>query len=579
MESCLTLPVPGRFTHSPLNAEEVRLLRFLHGDYLRCELIHTDLDHAPRYAALSYTWGDGTNVSHRLTNFSLNGQTLQIGENLCKALAIIGKEIRERAIYLWVDAVCINQNDLLERNSHLFRMPTIYSKAVVVAIWLGEESEDTPRAVEEINNLTNHLTDVVARASTVGLPTDDTSHISPGDPICSAAAGSQAIWNILNRPWFSRAWIAQEVTWTQERKFWCGLSWIKWEHLAAASEVAHKLSDFAVTKLDPFAILDKITKWRKENINTRRQFLNLLGELRTYDCTDPRDKIYAIAGLASDLNLRQLGPNYALSVERVYIDFAATSLLSAPPGHELDILGYVIRGSPDIEILKHIPDTLPSWVPDWRTKLSIYPFYKYRINIQNDEIQGPVYLASRETKFTGFIDEFSHLHVRGFVISSIAFLSSPSFVSETSKREPYELLAQSWVPLNYTSLHTSSTTVEQEFLQTIIANTIEGSETVSPIRQPDFDWNACGIVDAMRKATYGRRFMRTRDGYMGLVPAAARVGDVSCIFFGGQVLYVMRERERCPGTWEFLGECYVDHMMDGRVYEQYKGQVQEFIIT
>jgi hypothetical protein len=225
------LPVPGLFTHSPLNAGEVRLLQFLHGDYLRCELIHANLDRAPDYAALSYTWGDGTNVPHRLTNLSLNGLTLQIGENLCRALAIIGKEIRERAIYLWVDAVCINQNDLLERNSHLFLMPTIYSKAVVVTIWLGEESEDAPQAMEEIVNLVNHL-DVLARANAVGLRTDDTSHISPHDPICLAAAGSQTIWNILNKPWFSRVWIAQEVTWTQERKFFCGRSYFKWEHVS-----------------------------------------------------------------------------------------------------------------------------------------------------------------------------------------------------------------------------------------------------------------------------------------------------------------------------------------------------------
>jgi hypothetical protein len=351
------------------------------------------------------------------------------------------------------------------------------------------------------------------------------------------------------------------------------------EQLAATSKVAHKFAHFPVPKLDPFAILDKITEWRKENINTRRQLLNLLGELRVYDCTDPRDKIYAVAGLASDFNLRQLRPNYSISVHGIYIDFAATSLLGAPPGHELEILGYVIRGSPDDEILKDIPDTLPSWVPDWRTKLRIYPFSKYQINIQTDEIQGPVYHASRDTKFIGDIINSHHLRVRGFVISSIGFLSSPSFVSETSKREPYEHLTKSWIPQNHTSLHNSSTTVEQEFLQTIIANTIGGSEAISPIRPAGFDWNASGIVEAMRKATYGRRFMRTRDGYMGLVPAAARVGDEICVFFGGQVLYVMRERNRCPGAWEFIGECYVDSMMDGRAYEPNIKRSRGFLIT
>jgi hypothetical protein len=545
-----------------------------------------------QYVALSYTWDDGTNESQNFQHLALNGTALAlpIRENLWRAIRVVGGEIMQKDMYLWVDAVCVNQDDFSERNSQLLLMPDIYLGAIFVAIWLGEESEDTPGAKQQITDLANHLVNLdLTLGSTARLSIGDryasaASHISPDDGICSDAAKSQAIWDILNRPWFSRAGIAQEVTGAQERRFYYGDGWIPWEVLALNSEVAHKLAHFDATKTkpNPFTILDKITKWRKGNIKTRRHLLDLLGELRVYDCTDPRDKIYAIAGLASDLKLGyepgDIIPNYAISVERVYIDFAATSLLSAPQGHELDILGHVIRGSPDDENLKHITETLPSWVPDWRTKLSIYPFSKYQINIQTDEIQGPVYHASKDTKFTGSIISGHHLRVRGFVISSIGFLSSPSFVSETSKREPYERLAKSWMAQNHTPLYNSSTTFEQKFLQTIIANAMDGSEAISHIRPPDFDWNASGIVEAMRKATYGRRFMQTTDWHMGLVPAAARVGDEICVFFGGQVLYVMRERKR-SGAWEFIGECYVDHMMDGRAYQNNIERARDFIIT
>ena len=73
--------------------------------------------------------------------------------------------------------------------------------------------------------------------------------------------------------------------------------------------------------------------------------------------------------------------------------------------------------------------------------------------------------------------------------------------------------------------------------------------------------------------------MWTEAGKMGLAPAAARVGDRICIFFGGQLLYVLREREEIK--WEFVGECYVHGLMDGECLDgdhEYRERVQEFVL-
>ncbi len=118
-----------------------------------------------------------------------------------------------------------------------------------------------------------------------------------------------------------------------------------------------------------------------------------------------------------------------------------------------------------------------------------------------------------------------------------------------------------------------------------------------PIRPHSFDWNAIGIerltldnqdlsvyasdvIEGMRKATYGRRFMWTEGGKMGLAPAAAKVGDKICLFFGGQVLYVSRERGE--ERWEFVGECYVHGLMDGEglvAGPERIERIQEFVLT
>ncbi|OCL11408.1 hypothetical protein AOQ84DRAFT_269871, partial [Glonium stellatum] len=59
-----------------------------------------------------------------------------------------------------------------------------------------------------------------------------------------------------------------------------------------------------------------------------------------------------------------------------------------------------------------------------------------------------------------------------------------------------------------------------------------------------------------------RRVLYTKMGYMGIGPAACEIGDIVCVLFGGQVLYVLRPRNN--GKYEFVGECYIHGLMDGQ---------------
>ena len=85
---------------------------------------------------------------------------------------------------------------------------------------------------------------------------------------------------------------------------------------------------------------------------------------------------------------------------------------------------------------------------------------------------------------------------------------------------------------------------------------------------------------AASTATFGRRLCSTEYGRIGLVPRAARVGDKIAVFFGGQVLYVVRpvaaaaaavtcgHHQQPMQTFEFVGECYIDGMMDGEAVSE-----------
>ena len=125
------------------NLRETRLISLKPGkwdDPICCHLDVVSLGEKPEFEALSYTWGEkqATNVRSRMR---LNGQDFAIALNLETALRHLRSEANARV--LWVDAICINQGDIEERNEQVSMMRDIYSSSQRVLIWLG--TVDEPR--------------------------------------------------------------------------------------------------------------------------------------------------------------------------------------------------------------------------------------------------------------------------------------------------------------------------------------------------------------------------------------------------------------------------------------------------
>jgi hypothetical protein len=128
-----------------LGKHEIRLLELLpspdfHSE-IHCRIFHSSLDNHPPYEALSYVWGD----SKATTSIQAHGRPHQVTTNLELALRYL--QLPEERRVLWIDAICISQQDILEKNDQVALMRGINLGAEKVVDWLGEE-EDAAIAVK-----------------------------------------------------------------------------------------------------------------------------------------------------------------------------------------------------------------------------------------------------------------------------------------------------------------------------------------------------------------------------------------------------------------------------------------------
>ncbi|TVY84439.1 Heterokaryon incompatibility protein 6 OR allele [Lachnellula suecica] len=139
------------YQYSPLpNTNTIRLIYLECGqsdESLRCQLKTATLGRLPPYEAISYTW-DKPIFSHVLF---VEGKSLAITESLFGPLQRVRPKSLARtsfkfSVFLWADAVCINQKDVDERSQQVQLMRKIYENATRVVAWLGPSTDDTPRA-------------------------------------------------------------------------------------------------------------------------------------------------------------------------------------------------------------------------------------------------------------------------------------------------------------------------------------------------------------------------------------------------------------------------------------------------
>jgi hypothetical protein len=586
-----------QFTYETLQSSRtIRLIKFLPGLNPTCQIVTVEVEKAPPYVALSYTWGSKDTPRFILAN----GAEICITANLAEAIDAICPFARDRNMMFWADSICINQADIQERNRQVRLMNTIYRSAEIVAIWLGPAEDESDLAFEKMKAWKARFDQL--KEDCGGSEELAVTSISSDDPLFFGPPGSEqrrtseAIRRICRRPWWRRAWIVQEGTIASPVRtiLFCGSLHVAWTYLRAALKITHDVTRYQSSSMnidfyDGMAIrLDGFRQYREQGSNVL--LLDVLRLIRGYDCEDPRDKLYAALGMAMDVNENDIIPDYAKDLSAVYSDIV-DFCISKQNGYSLDFLGDAWGSARGTAFEHQNVSTIPSWVPDWTFQGYMVPLEK-DLNSHAYGLRKNAYNATKMSNGNCYVDG-AHLRLQGSVLDHVTRVST---MCEWNLASGGLNAERSWIPKNADNPYFTGETLMEAFNHTIMTDigwqqNESGSELFS--RGVAMDWDIVEqdrneltaserqiqseMLINMKERTFGRRFFETSRGFIGLGPAAAQVGDQVYLLLGGQVLYVLRDHG--DGHSEFIGECYVHGMMDGQACEDESFSIRDIVLV
>lgn len=240
--------------------QSIRLVQVLPGLYkgfVQCHIRHSTIEDS--YTCLSYEWGSDEQTNPIL----INDRLFFVRQNLLDFLHIATRQPEWQSKWLWIDALCIDQQDIQERNHQVQQMGSIYSEADEVIAWLGMDSKiesflDNPEQ---------------------GLEEDSNG-------IWSTTAGFEAFYNST---YFNRAWITQEVVLARRIILAAGCHQLDHQQLSA---LLHYLTPLLTHNYELFS---------PRRLDLRgRSLMDLLGKFKTKESRDPCDRIYSLLALCGD---------------------------------------------------------------------------------------------------------------------------------------------------------------------------------------------------------------------------------------------------------------------------------------
>lgn len=319
------------YIDDPLDDGSVRMLR-LNKDLDSCQAGNLEvffLDAAPAYYAVSYCWGaNRQHVSIEVGVHVLDvSPELYAGIQRLKQLSLERREMQPRIEYVWIDKICINQDDTKEREAQVQLMGRLYSQSVRTLIWLGPcaKAHDSAWAlIDQIYNIFRHeypearsLTDLSLRLYS------DMHHAASGLPGWDSGEWEE-LRTLLHVPWFTRIWIVQEVVLSPRDPLVVhGKHLYPWHRLAWAATWLRRSGYLRLPEIpDVILNIDSIGNLRRSQVRWPLDVL-LIDTSYKFQATDQRDKVFGLLGLAAETydpaNLpTALRPNYHLDVEAVY---------------------------------------------------------------------------------------------------------------------------------------------------------------------------------------------------------------------------------------------------------------------
>ena len=351
--------------------DEIRLLELSTATSGR--LFNVPRNSTPKYFAISYAWGDPTPIAPYTIN---NKQKVLIPRSLSQALARVFKYISRRSpgeVYVWADALCINQEDNDEKAAQVAHMSSIYRKAAKVLVYLGEDGyrNDSQAAIRDISSW-GHRTDDQFR----------NAYFWSSDDKFRSLTQNPNLDNFFRRPWWNRMWTIQEVATASAERIviLSGAHEMMWSTLVSA--VGFWLDRERINGRLGGAVNDAISDFLKGGLAAKKavhanglhkqQWLAVLAATASLASSDPRDKIYALVSICPPL------PNFEISYEKtvpqVFQEFTKAIIQH---DNNLDILQLAgVNHEPAAN-----PHDLASWIPNFE-KLD-HPVLPYRIMLHS----------------------------------------------------------------------------------------------------------------------------------------------------------------------------------------------------
>lgn len=351
----LAFPRVPYYTYRPLGgpSDAIRLILLQPAPFrtspIRCQVIETTWgqerarqEKRKGYSALSYTWGD---TSQR-PRIEIDGRHFHVTKNLEQALRHL--RLQRTNVRLWVDSLCINQDDIEERNLHVSQMRQIYDAAMQTNIFLGEATEGSDTLLSSIQSAAASISGATTRGAVVRA-------LVEAFGVGKLELQKEA-FNMLWRPYWTRIWIFQEIVVSANPWVQCGSISVPWETFCQAlvallgfdakttywgsgysDEPRQRLEDmywerraYRLTQ----GHSEPRPRWvmgSGQEFEGRMRLLDLLVTKRGSQATDSRDMVFAVSGIATRPKGRSsMSITYEKSPALVYMESVISSKFKFP---------------------------------------------------------------------------------------------------------------------------------------------------------------------------------------------------------------------------------------------------------
>ncbi|WPV30485.1 Heterokaryon incompatibility protein 6, OR allele [Fulvia fulva] len=581
---------------------EIRLLEVLPGAYpqpIKCVLRPVSLLAAtvPQYETVSYCWGQ----SQRCFPINLNDRRRLIENSAGCVLHRV--QLPHQSRLIWIDAVCINQDDDREKGQQVSIMGDIYRCSKQNIVYFGMVNKFARAVQATLQAVLSDMKKNIPKDTTLfeltHLSGPSEQHRMPQNGrLMDPDINLRPLEALYSDPWFGRIWVVQEVALAPTSICYYGdaeflladvlrvavwLIWhqgMRWPHTTISKQGLNRA--FSIWY---FADHDPSLKSQYQMMT--RTLTTICLALETHEATNPKDKIYALLGLHARWKpglWQAIMPRYdkTVSVSDVYRDATRTMIQEAM---SLEILQY---RCPRAE--HPLLPTTPSWIIDF-TRLSGKGIRPRRLGLRFTADDGRgikecTILAPQGLPvlpLVGFTLDRVKSRTRTIADTESVYVPELADILALSQslRLPYRDLSQQ-LARTLVADHDSNGIAPgpraQEAYSAFLSlcndsmSLLIKSANSMPSRTKKEQVDLGGrYLQSFLLACVGRCFFVTNGGLMGIGPENLVEGDRVAILYGGRVPFVMSTRGSLGrGEYRLLGECYVDGVMQGQGMRKHK---------